>query len=120
MNRHISHDLRDLRAAAVQTHAGLAQAFGLATFTIHALETLMQTTQDLIGKIAELGADETAYEKREQALVDALTAAKADLQAKLDAAVAAGTAPDLTPEIASLQAIIDGIPSDVPPTVPAT
>ncbi len=74
----------------------------------------MAQIDDLIAKIAELGKDESDYQAREQATVDALNATVADLQKQ----VAAG-ATDLTAPIASLQAIINAIPSATPPSVPA-
>ena len=74
----------------------------------------MAQIDDLIATIAELGKDETDYQAREQATVDALTKTVADLQAQL----AAGTV-DLTAPIASLKAIIAAIPSAVAPAVPA-
>jgi hypothetical protein len=102
IDRCIEHDFDQLeRLARKQLHV------------LHLMmENLMATQQQLIDKIAELGQDETGYQAREQAIVDALTKQVADLTALGN--------PDTQPAIDALNAIIATIPSAVAPAVTPT
>jgi len=100
--------MKDARTA--QDFAELSRlAKKVWTITTFTLENLMSLQQQLTDKIAELGKDETDYQAREQATIDALQAQVDGLQSG---------AIDTAGAIAGLQSIIDAIPSNVPPVVP--
>lgn len=105
-------DFRELQELAMERELTLAEILGGLRYLTGKLEDLLMDPR-VIAKIKELGAKESSYQAREDAIVAGLTAQRDALQAKIDS----GQTVDATDTVAALDELINAIPSEVPPSV---